>query len=142
MTTMNLPIVVKRKTLEVSNNVLEGSAIDEARNLIHRCAEPRPPADTVKVAVTRVARRLNFTYSRTRELWYGNARRIDAQEMDALRAGACVADINTGVASLKALRTRVSKVPSPAARQVLDGIDAVLGVLGGIDQSASAVEET
>lgn len=57
----------------------------EASVLVRRVAEPRRVGDSVKAAISRVSTRLGFRFGRTRDLWYGRARRIDASEMDALR---------------------------------------------------------
>lgn len=138
--TMTTPASVKLLASQRSDKSSKGSEIDEARNLVKRCAEPTPAGDSVKAAISRAAYRLGFSYSRTRNLWYGEARRIDAREMDALRAGAAVSEIDQGISNLKTLRERLSKASSPVARQALDGIDAALGVLVGSDQRNSDVE--
>lgn len=57
----------------------------EASTLIRRVAEPREVGDSVKAAISRAARKLSFGYGRSRDIWYSRARRIDADEMDALR---------------------------------------------------------
>lgn len=57
----------------------------EASILVKRAAEPRVVGDSVKAAIVRAANKLRWRYSRTKEIWYGRARRIDAHEMDALR---------------------------------------------------------
>ena len=64
------------------------SSIDEAQTLVRRCAEPRPAGDLVKAAIRRASRQLGLSFTRTRDIWYGDARRIDAEEMDRLRQGA------------------------------------------------------
>jgi hypothetical protein len=61
------------------------SSLDEAQMLVKRCAEPRPAGDSMANAIVRAARRLKFTPGRTRDIWYREARRIDAKEMDQLR---------------------------------------------------------
>lgn len=62
------------------------SEISEAMRIVHFAAEPRPPADSTKAAIGRAARRLDWSYERTRHVWYGDARRITVAEMDQLRA--------------------------------------------------------
>lgn len=57
----------------------------EASILVKRVAEPRGVGDSVKAAISRAAHRLGWKHSRTRDIWYARARRIDAHEMDALR---------------------------------------------------------
>jgi hypothetical protein len=63
----------------------EMSPVSEAAILIRRVAEPRPVGDSVKAAIRRAAQALGFSFSRTKDIWYGDARRIDVSEMDALR---------------------------------------------------------
>ena len=58
----------------------------EASHLLRRAAEPRPADDSIKAAIVRAARRAGIGYERAKSIWYGEARRIDAHEMDRLRA--------------------------------------------------------
>lgn len=62
------------------------SEISDAMRIVHFAAEPRPPADSAKAAIRRACQRLGWTYTRTRDVWYGDARRITVAEMDQLRA--------------------------------------------------------
>lgn len=63
----------------------DSSEIADAMRIVQLAAEPRPVGDSVKAAIGRSARRLGWSYTRTRDVWYGDARRIDVREMDALR---------------------------------------------------------
>jgi hypothetical protein len=70
--------------------------IATASRLLHEIAEPRPVGDTVKAAITRAARAVSevmsattggtLSYGRAEDIWRCEARRIDAAEMDAIRA--------------------------------------------------------
>lgn len=60
----------------------------EASVLLRRVAMPHSVGESVKVAITSVARAFGWRASRTSEIWYGRARRIHAEEMDALRGAA------------------------------------------------------
>lgn len=60
-------------------------SLGEASDLVRRVAEPRRVGDSVKSAISRAANKLGFRFTRTRDIWYRRARRIDAEEMDALR---------------------------------------------------------
>jgi hypothetical protein len=42
--------------------------------------------DNVKARITKAARKLGMKPSRAHEIWYGRARRIDAYELEAVRA--------------------------------------------------------
>jgi hypothetical protein len=99
------------------------SSIDEARTLVRRCAEPRPANDSVKAAIRRASQRLEIPFSRTRDIWYGDARRIDAEEMDRLRRGAEKAELAQAVAAIEFLK---NKAVAPASHQVITNLHAAL----------------
>ena len=106
------------------------SSIEEAQTHVRQCAEPRPAGDKVKAAIVRASRRLRLSFTRTRDIWYGQARRIDAQEMDRLRRGAENTTLAHAIAETKVLRNRMLASRSPASRQVVAGLDAALRALG------------
>jgi hypothetical protein len=99
------------------------SSIDEAQILVRRCAEPRPAGDQVKAAIRRASQRLEIPFSRTRDIWYGDARRIDAEEMDRLRHGAEKAELAQAVAAIELLKNRAV---APASHQVITNLHAAL----------------
>src|SRR5882762_4043662 len=99
-------------------NSSSASSIDEAQTLVRRCAEPRPAADSVKAAIRRASQRLDIPFSRVRDIWYGDARRIDAQEMDRLRQAASRTEFTNAIASIETLRNQMLASRSEAARQV------------------------
>ena len=100
-----------------------GSSIDEAKILVRRCAEPRPAADQTKAAIRRASQRLEIPFSRTRDIWYGDARRIDAEEMDRLRCGAEKAELAQAIAAIEFLKNRAV---APASHQVITNLHAAL----------------
>jgi hypothetical protein len=102
------------------------SSIDEAQTLVRRCAEPRPAGDQVKAAIRRASQRLEIPFSRTRDIWYGDARRIDAEEMDRLRRGAEKAELAQAVAAIGFLRNKILASPSSASNQVITSLHAAL----------------
>jgi hypothetical protein len=106
------------------------SSIDEAQTLVRRCAEPRPAGDKVKAAVRRASRVLNMPFSRTRDIWYGDARRVDADEMDRLRRAAEQADLAHAVAAIEVLRSRLLASRSPKFHEVIAGLTAALLAIG------------
>ena len=99
------------------------SSIEEAQSLVRRCAEPRPAGDLVKAAVRRAAQRLGIPFSRVRDIWYGDARRIDAGEMDKLRQEAEKAELAQAVAAIEFLK---NKARSPATHQAFTKLYAAL----------------
>jgi len=87
------------KLTEGSEKPSEGlrmTHVNQASRMLMDLAEPRPVGDTVKAAITRAARAVSavlrdarqepMTYGRCEDLWRREARRIDAAEMDAIRA--------------------------------------------------------
>lgn len=63
-------------------------ALCEAQRLLQEYIAPAIAGERMKVRIARAARHVGFTYTRTGTLWYGNARRIDPEEIDLLRAAA------------------------------------------------------
>src|ERR1700722_13377331 len=102
------------------------SSINEAQMLVRRCAEPRPAGDQVKAAIRRASQRLEIPFSRTRDIWYGDARRIDAEEMDRLRHGAEKAELAQAVAAIGFLRNKILASPSSASHQMISNLQAAL----------------
>ena len=96
-------------------NSTYASWIDEAMIVVRRCAEPRPAGDSVKAAIRRASKRLEISFSRTREIWYGDARRIDAAEMDRLRRGVEDTEIAQAVAAMEFLSEKLLSSPSSAS---------------------------
>lgn len=66
------------------SRALADAARREAIELVKMAADRRV-GDTVKTAISRASSRLGWSYSRTEDIWRGEARRIDAWEMDLLR---------------------------------------------------------
>lgn len=73
----------RSENLETGKSVM--GSVSEAAILIRHVAEPRPVGDSVKAAISRAARKLGWPFGRAKTVWYQEARRIDAHEMDALR---------------------------------------------------------
>ena len=95
--------------MDITTQILHApaaSSIDEARALIRQCAEPCKAGELVKEAIFRASRRLEMPHSRARDIWYGDARRIDANEMDRLRRGAEEAKIARALAASEFLKDR------------------------------------
>lgn len=62
------------------------SASVEASELIQALARPWQVGDSVKAAIRRAARKAQLEAGLAKRLWYGEARRVDAEVMDKLRA--------------------------------------------------------
>ena len=81
------------------------SAIAEAQALVRRCAEPCPAGSNIKGAIRQASKRTGMPYSRAKSIWYGEARRIEAAEMDQLRRGAESAKLAQALAGVETLRS-------------------------------------
>jgi hypothetical protein len=102
------------------------SSIDEAQTLVRRCAEPGPAGDLTKAAIRRVSQRLDIPFSRTKDIWYGDARRIDAKEMDRLRSGAEKTELVQAIAAIEFLANKALASPSSASHQMISNLQAAL----------------
>ena len=102
------------------------SSIDEAQTLIRQCAEPRPAGDPVKAAIRRASLKLQMPFVRVRAIWYGEARRIDSEEMDRLRRGAEKAELAQAVAAIEFLANKALASPSSASHQMISNLQAAL----------------
>lgn len=116
------------------------SAVVEARALVRRVAEPRLVGDSVKTAIVRAAARLGFPISRTKDLWYGDARRIDAEEMDRLREQSARNEARVAVANIAALRGRLAAADADFHRPTIAALDDALRTMGA-DLGAMAVRD-
>ncbi|KQT08508.1 hypothetical protein ASG40_11550 [Methylobacterium sp. Leaf399] len=64
------------------------AALSEAASLMRVLAEPAVPGESVKAAIYRAARATGLPAGLCKRLWYGEARRIDADTMDQIRSAA------------------------------------------------------
>lgn len=102
----------------------------EAEALVKRCAEPVKLEDNVKGLIRRAGLRLGFTFARTQNLWYGEARRIDAGEMDRLREQAAKIEREVAVEHLVGLRRALAKTNTVKSSSTVAAIDNALRSLG------------
>jgi hypothetical protein len=117
---------VKMIDLSKLPNSTYASSIDEAMILVRRCAEPSPAGDPVKAAVRRASRQVQIPFVRARAIWYGEARRIDAEEMDRLRRGAEKADLAQALAAIEFLTKRLLTSHSSASQRTINSLRAAL----------------
>lgn len=69
---------------QISSGNSENSSECEACQLLKRAAKPLA-GESVQDAINQLARKLRWGFARTKAIWYREARRIDAHEMDQLR---------------------------------------------------------
>ena len=99
------------------------SASVEASVLIQSIAGPVPAGTKVKTLIHRAARLLGWSDSRAFDVWYMKARRIDAEEMDALRRAARVREEDASrteyaglIAHLEAITRRLDAIEQAVGR--------------------------
>lgn len=116
------------KGLAVNTKIstVQASSVEEARVLVRRCAEPCQAGESIKSALRRVAHRLQFSHVRTRALWYGEARRIDAREMDRLREVADETDLIQAVSAIEKLIARIGASDTLETERVVTNLTALL----------------
>jgi hypothetical protein len=109
------------------------SDISNAMRLVRLAAEPRQVGDSIKGAINRAARVLTWTPTRTRDIWYGGARRLDVAEMDALRAlerkkleADFIAERRRNIEQVAVLRTRLQHRDSDFHREDIAALDWML----------------
>lgn len=85
----------------------------EARRMVELIAGPMRLGENVKSALARVARATGLGDRRVRSIWNGEARRIDATEMDRLRQVAL--DARTQEEARLAYRSHVARLQAARA---------------------------
>jgi hypothetical protein len=95
----------------------EMSDVAYAAELIRKVEDRRHMSVKEWIAVT--ARRLGWPYSRAKAVWYEDARRIDAKEMDALRS---------------AIRARETRILANDFRTQVDRIARLKAALAVVDE--------
>jgi len=104
------------------------SSVIEASVLVRQVGGPIN--GSVKAAIARAARRLGFPHSRTRDLWYANARRIDAHEIDRIRECADRRKAMEAVALVVDLRERLAAVDAEFHGPAIRALDDTLRQMG------------
>jgi hypothetical protein len=115
---------------EIRSEFSEMSSVTEASALVRHVAEPRQASDSVKAAINRAARCLGWSHSRTKDIWYGDARRIDAAEMDRLREVAARAEADLAISRIVALRESLTATDADFHRETIDLLGAALERMG------------
>ena len=114
----------------------KASEISDAMRMVRIAAGPRLVGDSIKAAIGRAARKLGWSFTRTRDIWYGDARRLDANEMDALRAiqrdrdtALAIIDQRRHVEQIAALRARLATRDAEFHRLDIEALDFLLCAL-------------
>jgi hypothetical protein len=99
------------------------AALVEAAALLRQLAEPAVPGESMKAAINRAARRAGIPAGLGKRLWYGEARRIDADTMDQLRERAA-RDTDAIGKALDARQTLLQRLAACEAALGLQDTDA------------------
>lgn len=115
------------KRSQISEKARAMSAVTEAAHLMRHLAEPAVPGESVKAAIMRAARKAGVPAGLGKRLWYGEARRIDADTMDRLRERAALdhAALGGAVNARQALLQRLAAVEAALGISVADDGGAV-----------------
>ncbi len=111
---------------ETQSEVSKMSSVIEASTLIRVIGGDGP----VKSAVYRASRKLGWAHSRTKDIWYKNARRINAEEMDRLRQLALQCEREQAIADVVALRRHMAAGPARLHSAAIAALDTALRELG------------
>ncbi len=84
---------------------------------LRELAEPRPSGDLVKRAIERAARLTGLSYTRAFDVWYGKARRIDADEAQQIFQAIEKKRDEEARNEIHDLRTRLLKMESRIAAE-------------------------
>lgn len=109
----------------------EMSDVALAQSLIRRAAEPIPAGEMIGAQVRRVARKLRWTPTRARAVWYGEARRIDAGELIELETAAGLRKARHAYQENARLLARLEALLAEEAPSGGRGVAAVLREVAG-----------
>jgi hypothetical protein len=136
------------KHTESSENLTMSAAV-EAPILISKLIGLRPIGESQKAAFNRAAREINrlmrggsMSAARLEDIYRGEARRIDADEMDALRAAAKHPASIEARNELAELRSRLARIEAALSVQdpqfhspAIDALRLLDGRRGGVDRA-------
>lgn len=86
--------------------------VAEASVALKELSEPWARGERVKVAISRAARLVRFTYWRTFDLWYEKARRVETFEVDAIAEALDRKRREAARNELRDLQARLSRLES------------------------------
>ena len=116
------------------------SAVQEASDLIKFIGASRK--GPINILIDHAARCLRWKRSRAQHVWYKNARRIDAQEIDQLRNIANRVAKERAVKAVVELRQSLASAGAGMDRQAADVLDHALRLLGEPVRAVDVPEET
>jgi hypothetical protein len=119
--------------MEKRSEFLEMSGVQQASEILQKRIAPVGLCQSVAERIRHASRKLGWSYSRTKEIWYRNARAIQYEEMLKAKEVAGIAD---GKNELKEIDTLIANADrlldrkDPAVRRAIRaGIRSFLGTL-------------
>lgn len=103
--------------------------IDEMRKVLKELSEPWRCGDRTKCAIDRAAKECGLSFTRTRDIWYGNARRIEAEEYQQVMAARARKRVKVAKNELHELKTRIARLESLLASTDADFHSETLAAL-------------
>lgn len=125
---------------DFSSEVSDSGSNEEAMRLLKLAGGHKRPGEGIKTAIATAALAAGFTFTRARDIWYGDAKRIDAKEMDALRRldaerrerqAAAHREKLGAIEQLAALRARLATRDQDFHKPDIQAIDFVLERMRG-----------
>jgi hypothetical protein len=125
---------------EMSNKASESSDLSDVAEASELVREVAPvQGATIRERILFAARKLGWRYSRTRDVWYEQARRIDAGEMDQLRRTMDARKLQEATNEYRDLRARIARIEAALLasdedfhRPQIDALQQSLRGLGGV----------
>ena len=82
----------------------------DLRRALKELSEPWRCGDRTKCAIDRAAKECGLSFTRTRDIWYGNARRIEAGELEQIEAALTRKRTKVAKNELHELKTRIARL--------------------------------
>jgi hypothetical protein len=90
--------------------------MSDAAVMLRELSMPWGPGERIKSVLDRTARLARLTYSRTYEIWYCRARRIEPYEIDQIAEALRIKNERALKNELHALRSRLAQIEATVSR--------------------------
>lgn len=107
------------------------SSVAEASTLLRKLVADEPTGTKIKGLIDAAAKKVGWKFSRTKDVWYRDARRIDAHEMDRLRDVLAKREADALRQQLAGLRTKLAATDPQLHRPTIDALECALRQMGG-----------
>jgi hypothetical protein len=115
---------------EIQSESTEMSSVAEASTLLRSFVGDAPAGTKVKSLITSAAKAAGWKFTRTKDVWYRDARRIEAHEMDRLRSVAAKLEVERTINRLLVLREGLAKTDPDFHRETIDALERALRGMG------------